>query len=270
MLLRRYRRGRLRAREFPAKWIPILERNFLHYHFLPEGDLRELLGHIQVFTAEKRFFGGKDFEVTDEMKVTVAAYACLLLLHRETNYFPGMQTIVLYPTEYLAPFRERDPTGVIIEGYQVRSGEAWQRGPVVLSWEAVRRDSRRRRCRHVVIHEFAHQLDYESGYAEGTPAIAGRISQEEWARVMRAEYQRLHRAALLGRATLLDRYGIQSPTEFFAVVVEAFFMCPRALASDHPQLYGALKTFFRQDPARDWLPIPGQASDRSTSKRLGK
>ncbi|MGY4707705.1 M90 family metallopeptidase [Candidatus Bipolaricaulota sp. J31] len=257
MLFKKYRRRRLRAREFPADWRRVLERNFLHHRLLPRDDLRELQGHIQVFLAEKRFFGSAGLEVTDEMRVTVAAYACLLLLHRETDYFPQMRTVVLYPTEYLAPFRERDPSGVVIEGYQVRSGEAWQRGPVVLSWEAVLRDSARGRgCRHVVIHEFAHQLDYESGGAEGTPAIAGRVPQDEWARVMNAEYRRLRRTALLGRPTLLDRYGTTSPTEFFAVAVEAFFMCPRELHRRHPELYGALRAFFRQDPARDWLFTP--------------
>ncbi|NOX44557.1 MAG: zinc-dependent peptidase [Caldiserica bacterium] len=264
MFLRRYRRRRLRAREFPPEWLPFLERNFLHYRLLPEPDLRELLGHVQVFLAEKRFFGGGGFEVTDEMRVTVAAYACLLLLRRTTDYFPRMRTVVLYPAEYLAPYRERDPSGVVVEGYQVRSGEAWQRGPVVLSWEAVLRDSRRGRgCRHVVIHEFAHQLDYESGYAEGTPAIAGRVPQEEWTRVMSAEYRRLRRMALLGRPTLLDRYGTEFPTEFFAVAVEAFFMCPWELHRRHPDLYRALRAFFRQDPARDWPPPPG-ADGRAT------
>jgi len=247
----------LRSSEFPASWVSTLERNFLHYRWLPEEDLRELFGHILVFLHEKKFFGGGGFEVTEEVKVTVAAYACLLLLHRETDYFPRMRTVVVYPTEYLAPYTEEDPIGVVVEGYQVRSGEAWQRGPVVLSWEAVLRDSRRARgCRHVVIHEFAHQLDYESGRAEGTPAIAGRVPAEEWRRVMQAEYRRLRREALLGRPTLLDRYGTTSPAEFFAVAVEAFFMCPQRLHQRHPDLYRSLATFFRQNPAADWRHPP--------------
>lgn len=243
----------MRSREFPPAWTGFLERNFLHHRLLPPGDLRELQGHILVFLREKKFFGGGGFTVTDEMRVTVAAYACLLLLHRDTDYFPRMRTVVIYPTEYLAPFREEDPIGVVVEGYQIRSGEAWQRGPVVLSWEAVLRDSRRARgCRHVVIHEFAHQLDYESGHADGTPAIAGIMPREEWARVMGAEYRRLRRAASLGRPALLDRYGTMGPAEFFAVAVEAFFMCPWELHRRHPELYGTLSSFFRQDPVRDW------------------
>lgn len=252
-MFKRFKRRKLRSREFPAPWVAILKRNLLHYQWLPEEDLRELFGHILVFLHEKRFFGGGGFTVTEEMKVTVAAYACLLLLHRETDYFPDMRTVVLYPTEYLAPFREEDPIGVVVEGYQVRSGEAWRRGPVVLSWEAVLRDSRRARgCRHVVIHEFAHQLDYESGSAEGTPAIGGRIEAEKWRRVMQHEYRRLYRDAARGRATLLDRYGTTSPAEFFAVAVEAFFMCPWKLHLHHPDLYRALEAFFRQNPVADW------------------
>lgn len=253
MLFRSYRRKRIRRRQFPADWEATLKHNFLHYRLLPEEDLAELRGHILVFVEEKKFFGGQNFQVTEEMKITVAAYACLLLLHRETDYFPRMRTVVIYPSEYMAPYREVDPIGVVVEGFQIRSGEAWQRGPVVLSWEAVLRDSQRARgCRHVVIHEFAHQLDYESGGAEGTPAIRGRISQEEWTRLMQAEYRRLRRETLLGRPTLLDRYGITSPAEFFAVAVETFFMCPQRLNLRHPELYGILRSFFRQDPVSSW------------------
>ncbi len=253
MLLKRFRRGRLRKLGIPPEWRRYLERNFVHYGLLPPRDLEELTGHIRVFLAEKVFFGRGGIEVTDEIRVTVAAYASLLLLRRETDYFPRMRTVVVYPTEYLAPYREVDRFGIEVEGYQVRSGEAWEKGPVVLSWEAVLRDSwGARRCRHVVIHEFAHQLDYENGYSDGVPALGKGISVEEWRRVMETELRALRRVEAMGRATVLDRYGAQGPGEFFAVATEAFFMCPAKLSQRRPELYRLLSRYFNQDPASDW------------------
>lgn len=244
------RRERIRRRVFPSRWEEFLRRNFHLYSRLPVADRRELKGHILVLLAEKRFLGAGGLEVTDEMKVTVAAYASLLLLHRRTDYYPGMRTVILYPHGYLAPYRLRDESGVVIEGYEARLGESWERGPVVLSWEAVLADSRGERgCRHVVIHEFAHQLDYEDGFAEGAPALPERRMYDIWAEVFGREYGKLRRIVSMGRKPLLDPYGLSSPAEFFAVATEAFFMCPLRFRSRHPELYRVLSDYYRQDPA---------------------
>ncbi len=176
--------------------------------------------------------------------------ACLLLLHRETNYYPGLYSIVVYPHSYLARQRERDEVGTVREGVQPRSGESWSRGVVVLAWDAVAAGaSGALGCHNVVLHEFAHQLDYEDGVAEGSPALPSRDMYRSWSRVLGEEYKQLQLAVVQGRSTLLDKYGATSPAEFFAVVTEYFFMCPRSLKAQHPELYEELTLYYKQDPA---------------------
>ena len=138
---KRRRRQRLRSRPFPAEWCAIIDRNVPYYHVLTPADQQEVLGHIQVFLAEKRFEGCGGLEITDEIRVTIAAQACLLLLHRATDYFPKLQTILVYPQHYFAPETQRLPGGVIVEGVTGRAGESWYRGPVVLAWDEVQRSA---------------------------------------------------------------------------------------------------------------------------------
>ncbi|MGC9530100.1 MAG: zinc-dependent peptidase [Candidatus Bipolaricaulaceae bacterium] len=253
----RWRRRRIRAQAFPEDWERLLKHNLRLYPYLPEADRRELRGHILVFLAEKKFAGGGGLQITDEMRVTIAGHACMLLLHRETEVYPALRSIIVYPHQYAAPRTERDALGVVTEGYQVRMGESWGRGVVVLAWDAVQATaSDLHHCHNVAIHEFAHQLDVEDGRADRAPLLSDGTAYSGWARALSQDYSRLQQEAAWGRATLLDPYGGTSPAEFFAVVTECFFQRPHQLRAAYPALYGELRRFYRLDPA-DLLPPVG-------------
>ena len=249
--LRRRRRARLRRRPLPAEWESILERNVPLYRGLSEADRRELHGHVQVFLNEKRFEAAGGLALTDEIRVTIAAHACALLLHRATDYYPGLTTIIVYPSAYVARHTVREPMGLVAERTEARLGESSPRGVVVLSWnaiEAVASDAGD--CRNVVLHEFAHQLDAESGSVDGAPILPDRSRYVAWARILGREYERLRSDAAQGKETVLDRYGATSPAEFFAVATECFFTRPELLRAHRPDLYSELSDYYRQDPAR--------------------
>ncbi len=255
-LFKQRRRNRLRSAPFPPAWLEIIERNVRFYACLSDADRRELQGLVQIFIAEKTFEGCGGLVVTDEMKVTIAAQACLLLLHRETDIYPRLITILVYPNAYLAKAIKPIGGPMIIEGETARLGESWTSGVVVLSWDDVRAGaSDIHDGQNLVLHEFAHQLDREDGAINGTPLLEQKSQYVAWGRVLSAEYERLQRDAAAGRSTVLDEYGATDPAEFFAVATECFFEKPRVLKKRHPALYEELKTFYRQDPAR-LLPMP--------------
>jgi Mlc titration factor MtfA (ptsG expression regulator) len=244
------RRRRLMAKPFPPEWLEIIERNVRYYACLPDADRKELQGLVQIFLAEKVFEGCGGLELTDEMKVTIAAGACLLLLHRQTDIYPKLITILVYPSAYLARSVEPIGTSTVLEGEHIRLGESWSSGVVVLSWDEIRAGaSDVGDGKNLVIHEFAHQLDREDGYINGTPLLDRRSQVVAWSRVLNFEYERLQRESWLGRHTVLDDYGATNPAEFFAVATECFFEKPRVLKNRHPGLYEELKKFYRQDPA---------------------
>jgi MtfA peptidase len=250
--LKERRRQRLRAQPIPRAWRSILTRNLPIFRRLPRQDQTELLGHVQIFLAEKRFEGCGGLELTDEIRVTIAAQACLLLLHRETNYYPQLITILVYPSGYTA-YEERHLEGNIWEeGEEGRLGHTARRlGALVLAWDAVKRGAADPSDgENLVLHEFAHQLDFEDYGTDGSPALATRAEYLAWARVMSREFKALRAADEAGTPTVLNTYGATNPAEFFAVVTEAFFERPRALRARHPELYAEFTRFFRQDPTR--------------------
>jgi Mlc titration factor MtfA (ptsG expression regulator) len=249
---KRRRRRNLRNLPVPPAWGSILTLNLPVFRRLSHEDQAELLRHVQVFLAEKRFEGCAGLELTDEIRLTIAAQACLLLLHRETDYYPQLSTILVYPSTYLA-HGERHLEGPIWEeGGEYRLGHtARLLGVIVLAWDAAKRGAMNPSDgQNVVLHEFAHQLDFEDYSTDGAPALATRAEYLEWARVMSSEFKALQAAEEAGTPTLLDPYGATNPAEFFAVATEAFFERPRALRARHPELYAELAKFFRQDPAR--------------------
>jgi Mlc titration factor MtfA (ptsG expression regulator) len=248
--LKQRRRGRLQAQPFPKEWLVTIERNVSFFHRLSANDQAELLGHTQVFVAEKRFEGCDGLEITDEVRVTIAAQACLLLLHRKTDYFPRLLTILVYPSTYLAEDRRHVHGHVWQEGKMARLGETgrWL-DAIVLAWDAVKSGAADPSDgKNVVLHEFAHQLDYENYAEDGAPALATRDHRLSWQEVMRAEFASLRAADETGIPTLLDTYGATNPAEFFAVSTEAFIERPRALRARHPKLYAELRSYFHQDP----------------------
>jgi MtfA peptidase len=249
--LKQRRWQRLRAQPFPREWRDMIERKVKIFRRLGSQDQSELLGHVQVFLSEKRFEGCAGLTVTDEIRVTIAAQACLLLLHRKTDYFPRLLTILVYPSAYLAKERQPLDEHVWEENITTRLGETGRKmGSMVLAWDAVRSGAADPSDgRNVVFHEFAHQLDFEDYVADGAPSLTTREQQRSWSAVMRVEFASLRAAEETGIPTLLDVYGATNPAEFFAVTIEAFFERPHAMRSHHPRLYAELQRYFRQDPS---------------------
>ena len=249
-LLKQGRRRRLRAQLFPKEWLATIQRSALFFRRLSANDQAELLGHIQVLLAEKRFEGCGGLAITDEIRVTIAAQACLLLLHRKTDYFPALLTILVYPSAYMVEEKRQIEDHVWEEGTMTRLGETGRRmGSLVLSWDAAKSGAADPSDgKNVVLHEFAHQLDYENFAADGVPGLTTREQQLSWSEVMKTEFASLRAADETGIPTLLDTYGATNPAEFFAVSTEAFFERPCALRSRHPKLYAELQRYFRQDP----------------------
>lgn len=246
------RRARLRAAPFPPEHAAIVARNVPLVARLSPEDRRELEGHAAVFLADKSFEGAGGLVMTDEIRVTVAAQACLLLLHRDVGApYPELQSIVVYPRGWVTHARRGDGQ-LVTEGPEARSGESWHRGLVVLSWDDARCGARDDDDgKNVILYEFAHQLDTEMDGADGAPALPERGMYAGWARVLGAEFEALVAALHRDRPTTLDPYGATNPAEFFAVVTEAFFEQPARLRAAHPALYAQLAAFYRQDPV-EW------------------
>lgn len=246
---KRWRRERIRKRPFSPEWLGILARTFPRFAQLSAADQVELKGHIQVFLAEKRFEGAADLKITDEIRVTIAAQACLLLVHRDTDCYPGLLSIIVYPSEYVARHAVRNEIGLVSEGHQVRLGETGARGALVLSWDgALRGAIDVDDCRNVVFHEFAHQLDAEAGGFDGAPLLPLRSMYIAWTRVFGEEFAALRARLLDEQSTDLDPYAATSPAEFFAVATECFFQRPRHLHEHHPALFEELSLYYQQDP----------------------
>lgn len=247
---RERRRAGIRRRAFSDAWRAILVQYVPLYRHLPLDDRRELEGHVLVFLDEKRFEGAAGLEVTDEVRVAVAGNACILLMHRDTDYYPGLYSIIVYPGPYRAEAQHRDPLGFVQEIHEPRAGESSSRGAIVLSWRDVRGVvGDPEHCHNVAVHEFAHQLDGQDGQVEGTPILSDSAMYADWARVLGAEYERLRQDSVLGRPTLLRAYGARNPGEFFAVATECFFTRPGPMRSEHPDLYAELQSYYRLDPA---------------------
>jgi hypothetical protein len=258
---REHRRSKLRSSPFPPDWQRIVETNCPFLHQLPESDRRELSGHARVFLAEKKFEGCGGLNITDEIRVTIAAHACLLLLHRHTDYYPGLMSVLVYPDAYVVPTTRHVGSGVMEESWESRAGEAWSEGAVVLSWDDVRNGIQSpENGYNVVFHEFAHLLDFEDGLADGVPVLdhgesrpVRKQHQAAWTRVLKTEFERLCGQVERGESTVLRAYGATNPAEFFAVATECFFCKPRAMQQQHAELYEELKWYYQQDPAQ-WLP----------------
>jgi Mlc titration factor MtfA (ptsG expression regulator) len=247
--LRQRRREKFLAEPFPPNWLPYLSKNVVHYRYLSEAEQARLRDDLRIFIAEKHWEGCGGLAIIDEMKVTIAAQAMLLVLGLEHNYFDRVLSILVYPHGYRAVDEEGVP-GHLTSEHSDRLGEAHYRGPVILSWEDVIDEGRHpERGHNLVYHEFAHQLDMLDGVVNGTPLLKDREQADRWGKVMTREYEELVRASEHGHATLLDKYGTTNEAEFFAVATECFFDKPVQMARRHPQLYDLLREYYRQDPA---------------------
>lgn len=249
---RRWQRVR-RAREaFPPAWRRILQRRWPLYTKLPPPLQQRLREQIRVFLAEKPFVGCAGLKVTPEMRVLVAAQACLLLLNRPPGGFDDLREVLLYPGAFVVDRVATDPIGLQRDERRVLAGESWQRGQVILSWDdVVAGAADPTDGRNVVIHEFAHQLDQENGRANGAPFLGARERYAGWSQALGAAYADLRTRVATGQPGVLDPYGAQDPAEFFAVASEAFFERAPALAAEQPALYAELAAYYRVDP-RAW------------------
>ena len=251
-----WRLKRVLARELPAQWRAILERNIPIYSRM-SGDLQHQLSKlVQQFLFQKKFVGCAGLEVDDEMRLTIAGQACLLLLNRPTRVYPDLHTVLVYPSAFLVPRKQVDEAGVVSEARQDLLGESWGDGRVVLSWDHVQRGAHDwTDGQNVVLHEFAHQLDSESGSNNGAPYLGSETNYRSWSEVLSRDFANLRVDAMYRQQSVMDHYGATSPAEFFAVATETFFEKPWQMAERHAALYAELFKYYRVDP-RAWLAQP--------------
>ncbi|TYQ30911.1 zinc-dependent peptidase [Pseudanabaena sp. UWO310] len=245
----KWQRDRLRMKPFPRTWLNIIEENLSIYPSLTSGQQKELQGYVLVFLAEKQFIGCRGFQITEEVKVTIAAFACLLLFGDRQTYFPNLRSILVYPDAYIVNELVMSDRYIVEERLVARLGESWTKDQLILSWEQVKRDIQNwQDGRNVVLHEFAHQLDQEDGQAEGVPILSRALDYAAWSKIMTAEYLQLCDRVENGKKTVLDSYGATNPAEFFAVATETFFEKPKQLNQKHPDLYDLLQRYYHLDP----------------------
>lgn len=245
---RSWRRERQLQQPFPEQWRQILRAQVPAYTKLP-AELRNLLEQqVQLFLSEKSFYGCDGFEIDDTVRLTVAGHACLLITARNFSDFDDISSILVYPDAYHV--REIESDGIIVsESSQIRAGEASSRGQVVLAWAECEEGAVNPSGHHnVILHEFAHQLDYLDGTADGAPPLSGEQARH-WQETMTRAYEHLRQSLRHHRRPWLDPYGATEPAEFFAVLTEAFFQQPGHLKEEQPEVFEALRGFYRLDPS---------------------
>ncbi|MCX6225323.1 MAG: zinc-dependent peptidase [Bacteroidia bacterium] len=247
------RRKKIIQESFPFAWEDILRRNVAHYCMLDDVERAHLRALTQVFIAEKDWEGCGGLALTDEIRVTISAQACLLLLALPHNYYQNVETIIVYPSTVVPPQRKLGffETAIApIDESRPIIGQAFQQGPVIIIWDAALHGGRHPESGHnVVYHEFAHKLDMLDGAADGTPPLRDRAEYRDWVQTCSREYLRLKHDAEHGRKSFLNAYGATNEAEFFAVATEQFFDQPYLMIKNAPDLYRVLKEYYRQDPA---------------------
>lgn len=216
---------------------------------LTSSEVKRLRECVTLFLHAKQISGAHGLVVTGEIRVTIAAQACILILNLDLDYYDGWVEIIVYPGEFVRDYEYMDEDGVAHHAREPASGESWLGGPVIVSWEeavAVEPDE----GYNVVIHEFAHKLDMLNGDANGFPPLHADMSREAWSKAFSSAYADFCMRVDADEATALDSYAAENPAEFFAVMSEAFFQTPQVVRSHYPAVYEQLALFYRQDPAR--------------------
>jgi Mlc titration factor MtfA (ptsG expression regulator) len=249
-----HRRKKLMRPPFPPAWEEIVQHNVAHYCMLEDPERAHLRALIQVFIAEKYWEGAGGLTLTDEIRVTISAQACLLLLGLPHNYYRNVFTIIVYPSTVVPPQRKPgffETALAPVEGAHPIIGQAFQQGPVIIIWDAALHGGRHPELGHnVVYHEFAHKLDMLDGAADGTPPLRDRAEYRDWVQTCSREYLRLKHDAERGKKSFLNAYGAASEAEFFAVATEQFFDQPPLMIKHAPDLYRVLQEYYRQDPVK--------------------
>lgn len=249
-IFRFLKRKWLLYRSFPDSWQHILDSRVPYYKQLPKDLKQTLRSHLVIFLDEKLFEGCSGLEMTDEKKVIISAYACILLLGEPAGYYPDLQTILVYPDDYVAPVWEESEGGIVSEGTQARKGESWDVGSIVLSWDDICDNIENESSgENLIFHEFAHQLDDHYGLTAGIGEDGEVFRDDEWTRILADAFRTLQRKVRRRSACVLDPYGATYPTELFAVATEAFFLKPHQLREEFTKLYDVLKSFYNLDPS---------------------
>ncbi|HVZ46831.1 MAG TPA: M90 family metallopeptidase [Ramlibacter sp.] len=243
-------RRRPKGRAIPdAQWDATLSA----YPFLkrrPAHELERLRELASQFLAAKEFHGANGFAITDEVALAIAAQAVLPVLHLGLHWYDDFVGVVVHPDEVVAKRTVQDEAGVVHEYDEVLSGEAMERGPVMLSWRDVAAaGASAQEPYNVVIHEFVHKIDMRDGASDGCPPLPSRAAREAWLAVMAAEYEAFREKVVIaerfgGAATWLDPYGATAIDEFFAVACEAYFVDPRRFPMEFPRLTQLFDGFF--------------------------
>lgn len=239
-------RARRREPIDAALWSGTLAR----YPFLDDLSLAErarLRDLVHLFLDRKVFTTAHDLPLTEDMRLSVAAQACILILDLDIRYYDGWSGIVLYPTQFLPRHRYVDAMGITHDTEFAHSGEAWLGGPVILSWDDVEQSGESDGM-NVVIHEFAHKLDMLNGNSNGFPPLHADMQRERWAQVFSHAYAGLCATVERGHYTPIDPYATEAPEEYFAVISEVFFERPDVVLNHYPEVYEQLRLFYRQDP----------------------
>jgi Mlc titration factor MtfA (ptsG expression regulator) len=253
--LRNRRRRKLLAEPFPVRWEAILHRNVWHYAHLSEPEQVKLRDVTRVLVAEKAWEGGGGLFVTEEMKVTTAASAALLLLGGDHDYYARVDSIVLYAGKFRTPVRDDTWEDDELSDMEA-DGQAVYRGPVILSWKDVIAEAPAPADGYnVVLHEFAHQLDYLDNAVNGTPPLDDRELEARWRYVMTVAFEDHRRAVRAGEETFFSEQAADSETEFFADATEAFYCRPHDMKADYPEVYQLLAAYYRVDPSK-WFAAP--------------
>ena len=247
--LENWRRNRILKRETisDAIWLKVLKQLKFLQGLTPEETTR-LRQFVILFLHDKTIFGAHDLEITEEMSVTIAVQACILILELDVAHYDNWEEIIVYPGKFILDYEYADEFGVVHHAHKVASGEAWLAGPVILSWQdAARIDAKS--GDNVVIHEFAHKLDMRHQGANGYPILHANMSTQVWHDIFSKAYAGFCARVNRGQKTTIDPYASKSPAEFFAVFSEVFFETPLVVKHDFPKIYEQLVLFYRQDPA---------------------
>jgi len=243
----RRRRVLKQARIDEPLWRATLER----YDFLCalSGEERaRLRDHALLFLDEKSIYGARGLTVREDMRVAIAAQACILILNLDIDFYRGWSDVVVYPGEFVVEYEYSDEDGVVHAVREPITGESWLAGPMLLSW-ADAEGSGQASGYNVVIHEFAHKIDMLNGDANGFPPLHADMDRSRWGRVFTRAYEDFCAALERGEKTVIDSYAGEHPSEFFAVMSEAFFELPMVVRAQYPDVYDQLSRFYRQDPA---------------------
>lgn len=247
--LKNRRRKTLSAQPFPTQWLSYLQTNVGHYRFLSDQEQSKLRDMLRVFISEKNWEGCGGLVITDEIQVTIAAQACILILGLDHDYLSAVTTILVYPHGFIVPNSVQE--GFLVTESKVPTlGQAFVKGPVILAWDAVLKSGRNPYDgENLVYHEFAHQLDFIDGIIDGIPPLSSPQQYQAWRVGVGQTYEQLLRDLEAGQPTLLGTYAATNLGEFFAVATERFFDQPLELEARHPTLYALLSAFYHQDPS---------------------